>query len=642
MKKKALLSSIVLALVFSITACVQSSKSESSYSRESSISSSSEQVISSVSSSSEGSSSSESQVLTSSEEQENSTISSEISSSSSSESSSSQICEHSFSEKITKEATIVKKGIKRLACEKCGYYKEEGIYDLDEFVFEDKTFMYDGHERELFIEGMLPYGTTVTYEDNKLTEIGDKTAKANIYDEKGQLLLTKTAKLSIIENIGLANLKVNTTSGEEPDYRDKTNYTSMRVYVDNCADKYAINGASGGIRGRGNSTNYDVVSKHPWRLKFDSKINLLGLHKGQKFKSWVLLAEYFDQSMFRNVTAFNFGNALFNYSHNYASDYQFVNFYMNDEYRGVYVLAEQQQVNENRINVKEPTNNNQDEKVGYLLEIDIRGGDDDPYFTAGPQSTRSPSGVWSGGIMINGVRVVSSNYAIKSEILLDKQKTYIQRYISNAMSALIAMVRGEKLQIVDEDNNLVDSPYDNQYDTLNSFIDVESFFKMYVVQELMKNYDVGYGSFYLYVDFSANSQYPRLTFGAPWDFDLSSGNKQSGNIVRTEGDFIKAGFGEANFNPWLYLLSQTDFYETLIKKYYSVFHNSSIFEKTIAYINYASSAFANEFVNNDERWKDGTGKERMSTRQYSSQSAAVTYLVNWLTQRKQYMDGAYL
>ena len=165
---------------------------------------------------------------------------------------------------------------------------------------------------------------------------------------------------------------------------------------------------------------------------------------------------------------------------------------------------------------------------------------------------------------------------------------------------------------------------------------------MYVLQELMKNYDVGYGSFYLYVDFSANSQYPRLTFGAPWDFDLSSGNKQSGNIVRTDNDFIKSGFGEANFNPWLYLLSQTDFYETLIKKYYSVFHNSSIFEKTIAYINYASSAFANEFANNDERWKDGTGKERMSTRQYSSQAAAVTYLVNWLNQRKQYMDGAYL
>ena len=198
MKKKTLLSSVVLTLVLSMTACVQSSKSESSSSRESSISSSSEQVISSVSSSSDGSSSSESQVLTSSEEQENSTISSEISSSSSSESSSSQICEHSFSEKITKEATIVEKGIKRLTCEKCGYYKEEDIYDLDEFVFEDKTFMYDGHERELFIEGMLPYGTTVSYEDNKLTEIGDKTAKANIYDENGQLILTKTAKLTII------------------------------------------------------------------------------------------------------------------------------------------------------------------------------------------------------------------------------------------------------------------------------------------------------------------------------------------------------------------------------------------------------------------------------------------------------------
>ena len=44
----------------------------------------------------------------------------------------------------------------------------------------------------------------------------------------------------------------------------------------------------------------------------------------------------------------------------------------------------------------------------------------------------------------------------------------------------------------------------------------------------MKDYDVGWGSFYMYVDFSSTSKVTRLTMSAPWDFDLAEGNKQSG------------------------------------------------------------------------------------------------------------------
>ena len=568
---------------------------------------------------------------------ENSSIDTSESSSSSQEG----CTTHTFKE-VTRNPSIINKGALVRTCEKCGYAEESNYtYDLDEFAFKSKTYMYDGQEKELLIEGMIPYGTTIKYENNKITEIGSKEATAKVFDENNNLLVSKTATITIVENTGLPNIRVNTTNGIEPDYHDKTNYTTMTVTVDNCETKYLISNASGGIRARGNSTNYDVVSKHPWRLKFDSKVNLLGLNDGQKYKSWVLLAEYFDQSLLRNSFAYTLGNSLFNYSGNYTSDFKHVNFYMNGDYRGVYLLAEQQQCNSGRFSIAEPSDGTS-ERVGYLLEIDIRANDDDPYFTAGPESYRNPQGIWSGGMMINGVRVVSSTYAIKSDTFNDAQKNFIKKYISNVMDALIHAVTGEKLQVLDENNNLIDSPYDNQFDTLNSFIDLESLLKTCIIHELMKNYDVGYGSFYLFVDFSASSKHPRLTFGSPWDFDLSSGNKQTGDVIKTNNEFIKAGFGEANFNPWLYLISQTDFYDELIAKYYHVFTMSGIFESGMQYVKYATEAFKNDFVNEFERYKNGTGKDRMKTRQYSSQKDASSYLSNWLVNRKNYMDTRYL
>ena len=621
MKKKGLLLSAIFALSLSVIAC-------NNISNEESISSSKPEEISFNSSS--ASSDACSSDITSS------------STSSSLDNDPTTCNNHVLEESIRVEPTIIQRGIKRMACPNCGGFTESYIYDLDEFGFENKTYVYDGNERELLIDGLLPLGVTVQYEDNKLTEVGSKRAAAYIYDPDGHLLDMRTATLNIIENIGLPNIKIDTSTGEDPDHHDKTNYTTMTTSIDNCQSQYVVNNASGGIRARGNSTNYDGISKRPWRLKFDSKINLLGLNGGQKFKSWVLLAEYFDQSLFRNAAAYTMGNSLFNYSNNYCSDYQHVNFYLNGDYRGVYVLAEQQQVNNGRIEVNEPGSSNLDEKVGYLIEIDIRAADDDPYFTVGPKSQRSAWGTWSGGIMINGVRVVSSTYAIKSDTFDTKQNKYIEKYVDNAMTALINAVQSNKLQVINENNELVDSPYASMYDTLNSFLDMDSFIKTCILQELMKNYDVGFGSFYLYVDFSANSKHPRLTFGAPWDFDLSSGNKQSGNIIKTDNEFIKSGFGEANFNPWLYLLSQTDFYDEIVKKYYTVLSNSKVIDKAINHIKYGTEAYKTDFNRDTERWKNGTLKERMQTRQYNSQKEASIYLVDWLSKRQTYMDKVYL
>ena len=324
-------------------------------------------------------------------------------------SNSESICYHFYDEEMIKEPTLLTNGIKKLTCKYCGDTKEEAIYKLDEFVFEDCVYQYDGNEHSAVIKGLLPLGTTVEYVNNGLIEKGSKEVTANIYDENHKLLLSKNANLVIEDNVGFPNIYVNTNNVE---IADKENYVDMTVSTNNCANKYVINDVKGGIRLRGNGTlTYD---KKAYRLKFDNKVNLLGLNDNLKARSWVLIADYADQSMMRNETAFYMGNSLLNYSKNYCSSYQHVNVYLNDKYNGVYLLAEQQQVNKGRVNLTEPETDYAGTDIGYLLELDNYAKQEDYYFEIGNNF----------GDSVSGVNLPKKAYSIKSDIYSKEQVNF--------------------------------------------------------------------------------------------------------------------------------------------------------------------------------------------------------------------------
>ena len=91
------------------------------------------------------------------------------------------------------------------------------------------------------------------------------------------------------------------------------------------------------------------------------------------------------------------------------------------------------------------------------------------------------------------------------------------------------------------------------------------------------------------------------------------------------------------------MLSQTDFFQSMFKKYYSIFANSSIFEKMISNIEYERIAFKDVFDDNHTRYgKGSSGATLMQTRQYDSFTDATTYLLRWLQERKTYLDSTYL
>ena len=135
-------------------------------------------------------------------------------------------------------------------------------------------------------------------------------------------------------------------------------YTSCVVDTFNCDDSVKLDGVSAGIKVRGNSSAFygDVAqirnNQVPYRIKFDEKTNMLGLHGGNEAKSWVLLKA--DWDLIRNDIAFRFGRALIG-EHTFATDSQLVYVYLNNEFKGIYTLCEQCQVGKNRVGVTSPT-----------------------------------------------------------------------------------------------------------------------------------------------------------------------------------------------------------------------------------------------------------------------------------------------
>jgi len=167
-------------------------------------------------------------------------------------------------------------------------------------------------------------------------------------------------KVSLITGNGLPVVSV-TTDGTEPVKKDVK--ISSLVTISNTADKN-LEERQATIKVRGNATS--GYPKKPFKIKFSAKETPLGYSSN---KDWVLLAEYSDKSLLRNAWMFEVSRAV---EMKYTPPYEFVELYMNGEYRGVYVFTDQIEDGKNRINIA---------KDGFIVQNDNALSDVDFYFT---------------------------------------------------------------------------------------------------------------------------------------------------------------------------------------------------------------------------------------------------------------------
>lgn len=290
------------------------------------------------------------------------------------------------------------------------------------------------------------------------------------------------------------------TDGKE-EITSTSEYLNCVVSIGNANEIYCFENEGAKIRGRGNTTwEYE---KKPYRLKFDTKIDLFG---NGKAKDWVLLTNYSDLSLSRNFLAQSV-TSLFG-TINSCCSVQFVELYVNEEYLGVYLICEQIEVEKSRIEITKSV----DVDTGYLIELDNRK--DGRYFKIGstPYVIKSPS-------------TDSSAYT-------DEHEEFIKSYLTECFIAIGG----------------------NDYDKICSLIDVESFAESYIVYELFNGVDVGYSSFFMYKDAGG-----KLHAGSPWDFDRSLGI-----VGHSKGAKPYDALWAKEQNTWFYWLLRHEEFNSLV------------------------------------------------------------------------------
>ena len=284
-------------------------------------------------------------------------------------------------------------------------------------------------------------------------------------------------------------------------------YKESTISVMDESGTVTLNEVAGQVKVRGNWTT--TYKKKPLRIKFDEKQSMLGLNEGNDFKNWVLLASYKDRSFLRDITGYTLGKLLS--PDYYASDFKLVEVYVNGEYFGVYILAEQQEVKKNRINIDDAEDTSSTE-TGYIIEYDkyYVNEDDDVVFELNHGEVKDRNGEFVSEFNIESKKDCAG-YTIKNDLNNVSQKNYIAQYMqtlwNKCYEAVTTKTEDEARKVIEE------------------YIDVPSLVDTYLLQEIVCDPDLSITSFFMTLDMSASGT-KKLTFQAPWDFDSTMGNKK--------------------------------------------------------------------------------------------------------------------
>lgn len=459
----------------------------------------------------------------------------------------------------------------------------------------------------------------------------------------------KPAMSKVLPRIDIVEPNNKTDWATVPSKDNKWDYTDVAVTLTD-EDGNVTENIPAGVKVRGNYTaNY---SKKPFRFKFAKKQAMFGLNNGEKLKSWVLLADVKDASMSRNALTFYLGKTILGSDGYYCSDYRPVEVYINGNYWGVYLLAEQQQINKNRVAIDDPSDRDPSEgkevfegvDTGYLVEYDgyaieeERKADGDPTFhisyhndaplttLSGRRAQQARDYMFNTGVM-NG-------FTVKSDITAETQLTFIQNYFENAYNLIYDAVYNNTFREFNSDYTaLVSSSVTSAQECVSKAINVDSFVDTYILNEIACDYDINWSSFYFSADFSETGS-KKLTMEAPWDFDSALACRDS------------AGNGKNYFaaecqNAWMLILQRQSWFQDLVKAKWGELMANHVFHNALHYVDYYRVFYKNYYDQNYTRWgrSEGAGEWRNEIRNLTTQAQHSNYMYNWVLGRLNWLSG---
>ena len=357
------------------------------------------------------------------------------------------------------------------------------------------------------------------------------------------------------------------------------------------------------IEKRGNSSQDQ--EKPPYRFETvdnnaeNNNVQLLGFPEEN---DWILYAPWSDKSLLRNVLIYSLSNEM----GRYAPRSKFVELYLNDEYRGVYVLMEKIKRDKNRVEISalNPNENSGDNVTGgYILKFDwAETGDNNGGFYS----------------LIDGMRY---NYHYpKADEISTQQKDYIQTFINSYENVMNG----------------------NNYNTENGyskFIDVESFIDFIILQEISRNVDAYGLSTYVYKDKESINN--KLTAGPIWDFNHGFGNCDYYEAWETDGWNISYIYDDMDQRAfwWLKLWDEENF-KGMVKDRYnelrlSVLSTNNVNSKIDEYV----STLGNSVNRNFTKWPILGEYIWPNYQVFDTHQEEIVYLKSWINNRLTWMDS---
>lgn len=327
------------------------------------------------------------------------------------------------------------------------------------------------------------------YHDSKLSAIMISTSQGLSFVEKNKNNRDKDAKILILNEKGAVE------------------------YSDTDENKTSE------LKGRGNATwSY---YKKPYQIKLGTKTDLFGMGKA---KTWILLANYTDQSALHNALAFELGDAL---DIPYNIDYRFVNLYIDGEYRGLYMICEKVHVDEERVDITDLEKANElanpnkaldsfavkKETSGTLIDDSILR-----YYTY-CDGMKSPADI-TGGYIVELDNIRGESEPCRFQTIYNN--TYVVKYPEFASKAEMEYIA----ELVSDMEEAIFSTtgYNAEGVHYGEYIDMESFAGIYTIQEVMKNWDAYLSSMFFFKDVDVNGETSKIYMGPIWDLDNTLGN----------------------------------------------------------------------------------------------------------------------
>jgi hypothetical protein len=244
-----------------------------------------------------------------------------------------------------------------------------------------------------------------------------------------------------------------------------------------------------GIETRGSSSQ--GFPKKPYGLELRTKDGLnnpqalVGMPKGS---DWILFASYNEKSLMHNVLTLSLGRRM----GIYASRTKYVEVVINDDYKGVYVLMEKIKQDKDRLDIADlkPEDIAGDQLTGgYIIKID--------------KGTGTNIGTFKSKYPNDGGNPSTYFYDTPKDINT-QQKAYIKDYITKF------------------EDSFFTADYKHPEKGYRKYVNIQSFVKMFLLNEVSRNVDGYRISSYMHKD--KDSKGGKLNAGPPWDFDISYGN----------------------------------------------------------------------------------------------------------------------